>query len=59
MKALVKAAPEEGLVLREEPVPEIGPDDILIKVAKTGICGTDHPEIWNRSIGVPPLRIAK
>ena len=45
MKALVKAKPEEGLVLRDEPVPQIGPDDILIKVAKTGICGTDL-HIW-------------
>jgi threonine 3-dehydrogenase len=46
MKALVKADRAEGLILREEPVPEIGPDDILIKVAKTGICGTDL-HIWN------------
>ncbi|MBL8789461.1 MAG: L-threonine 3-dehydrogenase [Rhizobiales bacterium] len=45
MKALVKAKPEEGLLLRDEPVPQIGPDDILIKVAKTGICGTDL-HIW-------------
>jgi threonine 3-dehydrogenase len=45
MKALVKAAPQEGLVLRDEPVPQIGADDILIKVAKTGICGTDL-HIW-------------
>jgi threonine 3-dehydrogenase len=45
MKALVKATPAEGLVLRDEPVPQIGPDDILIKVAKTGICGTDL-HIW-------------
>lgn len=45
MKALVKAKPEEGLVLRDEPVPVIGADDILIKVAKTGICGTDL-HIW-------------
>lgn len=41
MRALVKAEAKEGLVLRDEPVPRIGPDDILIKVAKTGICGTD------------------
>jgi threonine 3-dehydrogenase len=27
-------------------VPEIGPDDVLIKVRKTGICGTDI-HIWN------------
>jgi threonine 3-dehydrogenase len=45
MRALVKAEPVEGLVMRDEPVPEMGPDDILIKVAKTGICGTDL-HIW-------------
>src|SRR5258707_12014834 len=46
MKALVKAKPELGLILQNEPVPEIGPDEILVKVAKTGICGTDI-HIWN------------
>ena len=46
MKALVKAKPEEGLWLQREPVPEIGPDDVLIRVNKTGICGTDI-HIWN------------
>jgi threonine 3-dehydrogenase len=46
MRALVKAEAKEGLVLRDEPVPAIGPDDILIKVARTGICGTDV-HIWN------------
>lgn len=45
MRALVKAARAEGLEMRDEPVPRIGPDDILIKVAKTGICGTDL-HIW-------------
>lgn len=45
MKALVKAEKSEGLVMRDEPVPAIGPDDILVKVAKTGICGTDL-HIW-------------
>jgi threonine 3-dehydrogenase len=45
MRALVKAEPTEGLILRDEPTPEIGVDDILIKVAKTGICGTDL-HIW-------------
>ena len=45
MRALVKAEKAEGLVMRDEPVPQIGPDDILIKVAKTGICGTDL-HIW-------------
>ena len=46
MRALVKATPAEGLELREEPVPMIGPDDVLIRVRKTGICGTDL-HIWN------------
>ena len=45
MRALVKAERAEGLALRDEPPPQIGPDDILIKVAKTGICGTDL-HIW-------------
>jgi threonine 3-dehydrogenase len=46
MKALVKAKPEVGLWLQERAVPEIGPEDVLIKVKKTGICGTDI-HIWN------------
>lgn len=46
MKALVKAKPEMGLWMQNEPVPEIGPDDVLIKIKKTGICGTDI-HIWN------------
>ncbi len=41
MKALVKSKPEAGLWLGDEPVPVIGPDDVLVKVNKTGICGTD------------------
>ena len=49
MRALVKAERAEGLVMRDEPVPKIGPDDILIKVAKTGICGTDvHISDWDQ-----------
>ena len=46
MKALVKAEATEGLRMQNEPVPEIGPDDVLIRVKKTGICGTDI-HIWN------------
>jgi threonine 3-dehydrogenase len=45
MRALVKEGPGEGLALREVPVPAIGPDDVLIRVRKTGICGTDV-HIW-------------
>jgi threonine 3-dehydrogenase len=46
MRALVKARPEPGLVMSDEPVPVIGADDILIRVKKTGVCGTDL-HIWN------------
>ncbi|MBQ0805860.1 MULTISPECIES: L-threonine 3-dehydrogenase [unclassified Sulfitobacter] len=46
MKALCKSEPREGLWMTRAPVPEIGPDDVLIKVNKTGICGTDI-HIWN------------
>lgn len=48
MKALVKAKPERGIWMEDRPVPEIGPDDVLIKVKKTGICGTDvHIYNWD------------
>ncbi len=46
MKALEKSKPEEGLWMVKAPVPDIRPDDVLIKVNKTGICGTDI-HIWN------------
>ncbi|WP_265516645.1 L-threonine 3-dehydrogenase [Nitratireductor luteus] len=46
MKALVKAKPEEGLWMERVPVPEIGPNDVLIKIKKSAICGTDV-HIWN------------
>ena len=46
MKALVKAAPEQGLWLQMVPVPEPGPNEVLIKVRKSAICVTDV-HIWN------------
>ena len=46
MKALVKSKPEVGLWMEHVPVPEPGPHDVLIKVQKTAICGTDV-HIWN------------
>jgi threonine 3-dehydrogenase len=45
MKALVKARPETGLWMEHVPVPEPGPDEVLIKVRKSAICGTDV-HIW-------------
>ena len=46
MTALEKSFPKEGLWMVQAPVPEIGPDDVLIRIRKTGICGTDI-HIWN------------
>ncbi|MBY0352184.1 alcohol dehydrogenase catalytic domain-containing protein, partial [Tabrizicola sp.] len=46
MKVLTKSKPEPGLWMETRPVPEIGPDDVLIRIHKTGICGTDI-HIWN------------
>jgi len=58
MPALVKAKPEPGLWLEEVPVPEPGINDVLIKIHKTAICGTDvHIYNWDewaqRTIPVP------
>jgi len=48
MQALVKARPEPGIWLQEVPLPEIGANDVLIKIHKTAICGTDiHIYNWD------------
>jgi threonine 3-dehydrogenase len=48
MKALVKAKSEPGLVYEDVPIPSIGRGDVLIKVLRTGICGTDlHIYSWD------------
>ena len=48
VKALVKEKAEPGLWLMDVPEPEIGPGDVLIKVLRTGICGTDlHIRAWD------------
>jgi len=48
MKALVKSKAEVGLWLEEVPLPEIGINDVLIEVLRTGICGTDiHIYNWD------------
>jgi threonine 3-dehydrogenase len=48
MKALVKKKAEPGLWLDEVPVPEIGINEVLIRVLRTGICGTDvHIYNWD------------
>lgn len=48
MRAVVKAEPAPGLELRRLPVPEIGPQDVLVKVRAASICGTDlHIYRWD------------
>lgn len=58
MKSLVKSAAEPGLELKDVPEPEYGINDVLIKVERTSICGTDvHIYNWDewaqRTIPVP------
>lgn len=58
MKALVKSKAEPGLWLEDVPEPKIGINDVLIKVHRTGICGTDlHIYNWDawaqKTIPVP------
>ena len=49
MWALIKEKPEKGLWMRQVPVPEVGPNDVKIKIRKTAICGTDvHIYEWNK-----------
>lgn len=48
MKALVKKHAEKGLWLEDVPMPEIGSNDVLIKIRKSAICGTDvHIYKWD------------
>lgn len=48
MKSLVKKEAKRGLWLMDVPEPECGPDDVLIRIKKTAICGTDiHIYVWN------------
>ena len=60
MKCLAKLKREPGIWLHEEPVPAIGHNDVLIKVKKTAICGTDiHIYNWDewaqKTIPVPMI----
>ncbi len=49
MKALVKSKSEVGLWLEDVPEPEVSPIDVLIKINKTSICGTDvHIWKWDK-----------
>ncbi len=48
MQALVKGAPGRGLEMQTVAVPQVGPNEVLIQVEKTAICGTDlHIFLWD------------
>ena len=48
MRALCKTRPEAGAELVDTPIPQVGPDDVLVKVRATTICGTDlHIYNWD------------
>src|SRR6266478_2219442 len=58
MKALVKQQAAPGIWLEDIPEPKVGPNDVLIEIAKTAICGTDmHIYNWDawaqKTIPVP------
>ncbi|MEX0447487.1 L-threonine 3-dehydrogenase [Xenorhabdus sp. SGI246] len=58
MKALSKLKPEEGIWMTDVPTPELGHNDVMIKIRKTAICGTDvHIYNWDdwsqKTIPVP------
>ena len=60
MKALIKAKPEEGIWIADIARPAIGPNDVLIKVKTTAICGTDvHIYNWDewsrKTVPVPMI----
>ncbi len=61
MQALVKTRAGPGLELIEVPIPAVGINDVLVRVQKTGICGTDlHIEAWDawaQNAIKPPLTI--
>jgi threonine 3-dehydrogenase len=49
MKALVKAKAEKGIWMEDVPMPEVGHNDVLVRVKKTAICGTDvHIYNWDK-----------
>jgi threonine 3-dehydrogenase len=61
MDALVKASPEPGLALARVPIPEPRRDEVLIRIRKTAICGTDlhiyNWDAWSRQNIAPPMVI--
>ena len=59
MKAIVKSEPAPGLEVRDVDMPEPGGDEVLVRVRRAGICGTDlhihHWDPWSQKRIDPPL----
>ena len=59
MRAIVKPEDSPGLTMREVPIPQPGPREVLVKIAATSICGTDlhifRWDPWARSRIKPPI----
>jgi threonine 3-dehydrogenase len=59
MRALVKTSSGPGFLLTDVPIPELGPSDVLIRVEKAGLCGTDYHiyawDTWAQQRIKPPL----
>ena len=52
MRAIMKLKPESGLWMSDQPVPEIGPAELLIRIHRTAICGSDlHIYAWDELAG--------
>ncbi|HPM11599.1 MAG TPA: L-threonine 3-dehydrogenase [Paludibacter sp.] len=61
MKALVKLKPERGIWMEDMPIPHVGINDVLVKIKKTAICGTDLHiykwDEWSQRTIKPPMII--
>jgi threonine 3-dehydrogenase len=59
MRALVKPGPGPGFRLTDVPIPQLRPSDVLVRVEKAGLCGTDHHiyrwDAWAQRRIKPPL----
>lgn len=61
MKTLSKAKAEKGIWMVDQPRPELGHNDVLIKIKKTAICGTDmhiyHWDEWAQNTIPVPMTV--
>ncbi len=55
MKAIAKTRPELGVEIIDAPMPRPGPDQILVRVAACGICGSDLPFTYGNSAPTAPF----